>query len=164
VNLQNIAEQGLSKTSVNRLIKNSKLPTKYILRYLGISAQALGKKSDTARFSIPVSDRVLDIAQLYVHGINALDTLNNFNQWLNEPLPVLEGRPIELIQSHYGLKIVDKDRVGKNIRKSIGIQKKTIPFPFMYCDQYYADGISCKRYHVLMSVQCNKILIIDSFF
>lgn len=109
VNLQNIAEQGLSKTSVNRLIKNSKLPTKYILRYLGISAQALGKKSDTARFSIPVSDRVLDIAQLYVHGINALDTLNNFNQWLNEPLPVLEGRrPIELIQSHYGLKIVDE--------------------------------------------------------
>ncbi|HTJ48884.1 MAG TPA: antitoxin Xre/MbcA/ParS toxin-binding domain-containing protein [Cyclobacteriaceae bacterium] len=107
-NLQSIAEQGLSKKSVLRLIKNSRLPADYILRYVGIRLQALNMKLDNEKISIPASDRVLDLAQLYVHGINAFDTVGKFNLWLATSIPVLEGRkPIDLIQSRW-LKVVEE--------------------------------------------------------
>src|SRR5690349_15447212 len=80
--LQTIAEQGLNKRTVNKLVKNSKLPVKYILRYLGITARSLSSKTDEAKLSVPVSDRVLDLAQLYVHGISAFDNVEKFNLWL----------------------------------------------------------------------------------
>jgi putative toxin-antitoxin system antitoxin component (TIGR02293 family) len=109
VHLQTIAEQALNKKTVNRLIKNSKLPTKYILRYLGISTQSLSVKTDSSKLSVPVSDRVLDLAQLYVHGIDAFDSVEKFNLWLETSLPILEGRkPIDLIQSSRGVKVIDE--------------------------------------------------------
>ncbi|HTJ51899.1 MAG TPA: hypothetical protein VL443_20705 [Cyclobacteriaceae bacterium] len=107
--LRIVAEQGLNKKALKWLMKNSKLPSKYIFRYLGISAQAFSRKMDTAKLRVPVSDRVLDLAQLYVHGISALDTLENFNLWLETSLPVLEGRKsIDLILSNQGVKVVDE--------------------------------------------------------
>ncbi|HTJ51559.1 MAG TPA: antitoxin Xre/MbcA/ParS toxin-binding domain-containing protein [Cyclobacteriaceae bacterium] len=109
VSLQTVAEQCLNKKAVIALLKNSKLPAKYILRYLGITARSLSTKIDTTKLSVPVSDRVLDLAQLYVHGIDAFDSVDKFNLWLETPIPVLEGRkPIDLIQSRRGMMAVDE--------------------------------------------------------
>ena len=107
--LRIVAEQGLNKRAVKRLMKNSKLPSKYIFRYLGMSAQTFSRKMDIAKLSVPVSDRVLDLAQLYVRGISAFDSVDKFNLWLETSLPVLEGRkPIDLIQSSRGLEVIDE--------------------------------------------------------
>ncbi len=106
--LWKIAESGLRKSTLQRLLKRTKLPQHVILPYLDISEEDLKKDKEGSRFGITVSDRIIDLARLYVHGARTFEGVNNFIDWISTPLPTLTGKtPIDLLYSPHGLKFID---------------------------------------------------------
>jgi putative toxin-antitoxin system antitoxin component (TIGR02293 family) len=103
-----LAIQGLKKSAVDHFLKASKLRPSIFYRYLDITPRALGNYRANQALRLYLTDRILDLAKLYAHGLMVFGSTDNFNYWLNAASIDLGGeKPIDLIHSRHGLEYVD---------------------------------------------------------
>lgn len=108
IDLSELAIQGLKKSAVAHFLKTSKLRPSIFYRYLDITPRALGNYRANQALRLYLTDRILDLAKLYAHGLIVFGSTDNFNYWLNAPSVDLNGeKPIDLIHSRHGLEYVD---------------------------------------------------------
>ena len=108
ISFSDLAIQGLKKSAVDHFLKESKLRPSIFYRYLDITPRALGNYRANQALRLYLTDRILDLAKLYAHGMIVFGSTDNFNYWLNAPSIDLQGeKPIDLIHSRHGLDLVD---------------------------------------------------------
>lgn len=58
-------------------------------------------------YDAQVSERVLQIADLYNAGLKVFGDVSRFNQWLDTPAPQVHGqRPFDLLDTAYGISLI----------------------------------------------------------
>jgi putative toxin-antitoxin system antitoxin component (TIGR02293 family) len=108
IDLSALAIQGLKKSAVAHFLKTSKLRPSIFYRYLDITPRTLGNYRANQALRLYLTDRILDLAKLYAHGLIVFGSIDNFNYWLNSTSVDLNGeKPIAFIHSHHGLERVD---------------------------------------------------------
>jgi putative toxin-antitoxin system antitoxin component (TIGR02293 family) len=108
IRFSEVAIQGLKKSAIDHFLKESKLRPSIFYRYLDITPRALSNYRANQALRLYLTDRILDLAKLYAHGMVVWGSIDNFNYWLNSPSVDLKGeKPIDLIHSRHGLELVD---------------------------------------------------------
>jgi putative toxin-antitoxin system antitoxin component (TIGR02293 family) len=108
LSFSDLAIQGLKKSAITHFLKESKLRPSIFYRYLDITPRALGNYGANQALRLYLTDRILDLAKLYAHGMIVFGSIDNFNYWLNTPSVDLKGeKPIDFIHSRHGLELVD---------------------------------------------------------
>lgn len=79
-------------------------------KLMGVSTRTLQRELEHKQLSKDLSDRFLQLLDLYKEGVEAFFTIDNFQSWLKEEQVNLYGnRPIELIQSVSGIQQVKEE-------------------------------------------------------
>jgi putative toxin-antitoxin system antitoxin component (TIGR02293 family) len=108
IDFSELAIHGLKKSAVEYFLKTSKLRPSIFYRYLDITPRALGNYRANQVLRLYLTDRILDLAKLYAHGLIVFGSTDHFNYWLNSASVDLNGeKPIDLIHSRHGLEYVD---------------------------------------------------------
>ena len=108
LNFSEVAIHGLKKSAIEHFLKASKLRPAIFYRYLDITPRALANYRANQALRLYLTDRILDLAKLYAHGLIAFGSTDNFNYCLNSPSVDRNGeKPVDLIHSRHALEIVD---------------------------------------------------------
>ena len=87
-------------------------------RLLGISARTLQRELAATHLSQELSDRFLQLIDLYKEGVEAFYTLETFKKWLETSKSVFQGKqPFDLMHTITGIQQV-KEEI---IRTKLGI-------------------------------------------
>ena len=131
------AEPVLEKSTIYELLqgflyKNEQIPSDFLKKFiasigasqntasrlLGISARTLQRELADTHLSQELSDRFLQLIDLYKEGVEAFYTLETFKDWLESHKSVFRGkRPFELLHTITGIQQV-KEEI---IRTKLGI-------------------------------------------
>lgn len=108
VTLSQIVDEGLTRGALETLLEKSKLSSVVLFKYLDITARAIQNYGHKDILKTSVSDRLIDIAALYAHGVNVFGSTDNFNYWLQNPSVDFDGKiPLTRLRSSQGLKEVE---------------------------------------------------------
>ena len=107
------ANEGISKLDFLSIAEMTGLNLTEFSALLPVSRRTIEKVKDQELLSPVVSDRVLQIAALYQHGIDVLGDLGSFKEWLSSPLISLGNKkPIEFMNNDTGISIIN-DLLGR---------------------------------------------------
>lgn len=99
---------GLPTRALERLEAAMVLPDDDMARVLGISLRTLQRKRTQPRLDAQLSDRVLQLEDLYAYGAEVFGSAERFRLWVGEPTAALgHRRPLELIDTHSGVELVE---------------------------------------------------------
>ena len=114
------------------LYKNEQIPTAYLNKFitsigasqniaaklLGVATRTLQRELTGKYISDDLSDRLLQIIDLYKEGAEAFYGIDTFKQWLSTEKTTFQGKtPFELLNSTTGIQQVKEE----NIRTKLGI-------------------------------------------
>ena len=101
------SKHGITKRAVINLSKNTKMPISYLTTLANINIRTLQRKTEEEKLSTEVSERILQIAQIFSKGTEIFNSLEHFKDWLETPNISLDGEiPANLIPSRYGTQMV----------------------------------------------------------
>lgn len=107
------AHEGITKSEFLAIVAYSGLKLTEFSALLPVSKRTIEKVKDEELLSVAVSDRVLQIEDLYHFGSEVLGTRKAFKEWLHTPILALGGEsPLSYIDTETGLGIV-KDTLGR---------------------------------------------------
>lgn len=103
ISYMQVAEEGLTKNNFNRLKKFTGLDTETLADILSVTSRTLQRKKLNDRFKQGISEKMLEIADLYVLGIKIFGEKVKFQAWLNSHILALgNNKPVDYIYSSYG--------------------------------------------------------------
>lgn len=95
-----LASKAISKDYIKRVIKNSRLGVSEFIDLIPISIDTYKRK---AVFNPPVTEKVLEVEQVYKKGLEAFG--NGFYKWMESPNPTLGYKmPKELLVNSFGIR------------------------------------------------------------
>lgn len=101
------SQAGLTKHSVITLAKNVDVSVSYLTSLADINIRTLQRKSDEEKLSSDISEKLLQVAQVFAKGTEIFKSLNSFKEWLETPNISLDGAvPSKIISSRYGAEMV----------------------------------------------------------
>ena len=104
---------GISKTSLEHLKKKINQDYDTLAKLFSVTRATLINKKGKSKFSSAVSEKILNLADLYSFGYNVFENRENFNSWMETPNRTLGGiAPIEIADTHYGILEI-KNLVGR---------------------------------------------------
>lgn len=113
LDLVDLGEKGLTKASLLELAGFLELSTAEIASLLPITERTIQRYARSTRLSRAVSDRLLEIARVAVHGVDIFGDKPRFLAWLSRANVALGGRrPMDLLASTLGIGLVD-DELGR---------------------------------------------------
>lgn len=99
---------GLATRALERLEGSTALADDDMARVLGISLRTLQRKRAQPRLDPQLSDRVLQLDDLYAYGAEVFGSLERFRLWVGEPTAALgHRRPLDVIDTHSGVELVE---------------------------------------------------------
>ncbi len=113
LDLVDLGERGLSKSSLLELAKFMKMTTAQIARLLPVTERTIQRYSKAKHFNRAVSDRLLTIAHVAARGVEVFGDRDRFLVWLERPSVSLGNRvPVDLLASQVGTDLV-LDELGR---------------------------------------------------
>ncbi|MBO4628419.1 MAG: DUF2384 domain-containing protein [Treponema sp.] len=101
------SQSGITKKAIINLSKNTNLPISYITTLANINIRTLQRKTENDKLSSEISEKILQIAQVFAKGTEVFNSLESFKEWLESPNISLDGAiPANLISSNYGTQMV----------------------------------------------------------
>ena len=95
---------GLTWKAIASLKKRTMLDQQVLFAFLDISPRLMANNPHK-KLSQTLTDRIIELAELYAHGLEVFVTVNDFNRWLGQPSVDLNGqKPTALMFSTHGLK------------------------------------------------------------
>jgi len=102
------AREGLTMEDFNIIAESAPLPLSAWSKILNISERSLQRYQKTGhQFSLPESEKLIRVAQLFSKGKSIFGNPDKFFSWLKSPSAPLSGdTPLSLLDSSFGLELV----------------------------------------------------------
>jgi putative toxin-antitoxin system antitoxin component (TIGR02293 family) len=117
--LINAVKRGINYASFKRIADQSLFSMNDWSRFLHISERTLQRyKKEKKTFSLPQSERILEIGLLFKLGADMFGTVEKWNFWLeSENLALGNMKPKELLDNTFGINLVKDEllRIGHGV-------------------------------------------------
>ena len=111
--LVSLIRSGLSGKVLERMMQYYDLPSTEMARLLHISDRTLRRYEKDSLLDPEQSERLVELARLYAHGIDVFGSGSRFRRWLNSSVFSLGGeRPIDLLDTSIGIGLLN-DTLGR---------------------------------------------------
>jgi putative toxin-antitoxin system antitoxin component (TIGR02293 family) len=98
-----ISREGITKKELEILKTVADLDYTTMARILSVTRATLINKKKEEKFTGPLSERIVGLADLYAYGKKVFGDPERFNAWMNDPNKALGGKmPLEIIDNQYG--------------------------------------------------------------
>ena len=102
-----VSQYGLTKQNFERLKAFTGLDTETLASILSITSRTIQRKKITDTFKPDISEKMLEIADIYSFGVSVFEKKDKFQKWVNtENLSLGNKKPIEFLSSSYGRKYI----------------------------------------------------------
>jgi len=108
-----VIESGISKFELAKVKQETGLDYEALSRILGVTKTTLHNKKGNEKFAAPVSEKLLQLADIYVLGYEIFGDKEHFKHWIANPIRSTGGiAPMELLKTYYGREEV-KNIIGR---------------------------------------------------
>lgn len=77
-------------------------------RVLGMSTRTLARKREVSRLDPQLSDRILQLEDLYTYGADVFGSKERFRLWISEPTQALGNRrPLDVLDTQAGVELIE---------------------------------------------------------
>jgi putative toxin-antitoxin system antitoxin component (TIGR02293 family) len=98
-----MVDRGVTKKDLESLKAKTDLDYDELAQVLSVGRATLINKKGTDKFSPPLSEKIVGLADLYSYGYEVFEDSERFNQWMLRPNKALGGRaPYDLIHNQFG--------------------------------------------------------------
>jgi putative toxin-antitoxin system antitoxin component (TIGR02293 family) len=98
-----MADRGVTKKNLESLKEKTELDYDELAKVLSVGRATLINKKGDDKFSSPLSEKIVGLADLYSYGYEVFEDKERFNQWMLRPNRALGGKaPYNLIHSQFG--------------------------------------------------------------
>ena len=105
-----ISRRGLSKKAVATMARHINLTQSDLFNILHISARTWQRYTDEKLLPQDVTEKALQLANLYKQGEEVFGESWRFHGWMNHPSFVLDGKkPLELLDTIFGFQLVSDE-------------------------------------------------------
>lgn len=99
---------GLTKNALDRMVQAYDITTIDMARILHVSDRTMRRYETESVLDAEQSERLIELAKLFAHGISVFGSGTRFRRWLNGEVYSLGGqRPIDLLDTSIGIGLVD---------------------------------------------------------
>ena len=107
-----VSRTGLSKKAVANMARHLSIPRSDLFIILHISIRTWQRYASDKLLPQEVTEKALQVANLYVQGEAVFGEAWRFQGWMNYPSPIFGGKkPIELLDSRFGFQAVHDELV-----------------------------------------------------
>jgi len=111
--LISLSEHGVTKTALLNLTKYLSFTLNQVAGLLSISERTVQRYSPSKHFNRPVSEQILQIAEVVAKGMEVFERKDNFLAWIKQGNVALGGKtPLSLLSSRFGTQMV-LDELGR---------------------------------------------------
>ncbi len=97
------AKDGISKKDLESLKSKTGMDYTSLANALSVTRATLINKKKNEKFGLSLSEKILDIADLYAFGFEVFEDESAFREWMNSPIRALNyQRPLDLIDNQFG--------------------------------------------------------------
>ena len=108
-----IARTGISKKDLENLKEKTELDYDKLAVALAVTRATLINKKGDEKFNTSLSERIIDLANIYSYGYEVFEDEARFNQWMFRPNRALGGQaPYDLIDNQFGREEI-RDIIGR---------------------------------------------------
>lgn len=108
-----LSDHGVTKDALLNLTKYMCFSLNQIAELLPISGRTIQRYSRSKHFSRPVSEQILQIAEVAAKGVQVFEDKNNFLAWMKQRNVALGGKsPHSLLSTRFGTQMV-LDELGR---------------------------------------------------
>jgi putative toxin-antitoxin system antitoxin component (TIGR02293 family) len=108
-----LVDQRITKKDLESLKEKTDLDYDELAQVLSVGRATLINKKGTDKFSAPLSEKIVGLADLYSYGYEVFEDKERFNQWMLRPNQALGGQaPYDLIHNQFGREEV-KNVIGR---------------------------------------------------
>ena len=98
-----MVDRGVTKKDLESLKEKTELDYDELAQVLSVGRATLINKKGSEKFSPPLSEKIVGLADLYSYGYEVFEDKDRFNQWMLRPNRALGGQaPYDLIHSQFG--------------------------------------------------------------
>lgn len=102
-------KKGLSRHVLDGLKDLTNLDFNSLSKIVGTTTATIHKKKTTDKFSVPISEKIIEVAALYDFGYDVFEDKEDFDVWMRTENTALGKRkPIEFIDTIFGINEVKK--------------------------------------------------------
>lgn len=113
VEKMHIVKDGVSKKDLELLKSKTDLDYTMLAKALSVTRATLINKKRSEKFNVNLSERIVDMADLYSYGFEVFESKERFNHWMAMPNKALGGKtPYDLIDNQFGREEV-KNLIGR---------------------------------------------------
>jgi putative toxin-antitoxin system antitoxin component (TIGR02293 family) len=106
-------KEGISKEELENLKEQTGLDYDTLAKVLSVAKATLHNKKGKDKFDTSVSERLLQLADIYSYGYEVFESKETFNQWMKNGNTSLGGAtPLSLLDTLYGMEEV-KHLIGR---------------------------------------------------
>lgn len=107
-----VSRRGLSKKAVATLGKNLSMSQTDLFTILHISARTWQRYTDEKLLPQDVTEKALQLANLYKQGESVFGDPAKFKGWMDHPSPFFGGKkPIELLDTQFGFQAIQDELI-----------------------------------------------------
>jgi putative toxin-antitoxin system antitoxin component (TIGR02293 family) len=111
--LISLSDHGVTKNALLNLTRYLSFPLTQIAELLPISERTVQRYSRSKHFNRPISEQILQIAEVVVKGVEVFEIKNNFLVWMKQQNVALGRKtPLSLLSSRFGTQMV-LDELGR---------------------------------------------------
>lgn len=98
-----VVRDGISKKDLESLKSKTDMDYTALAKTLSVTRATLINKKKNEKFNLSLSEKILDIADLYSYGFEVFDDEKSFKDWMNTPNQALGQKvPFDLIDNQFG--------------------------------------------------------------
>lgn len=98
-----LVHAGITKKDLEVLKSKSALDYTTLANTLSVTRATLINKKKSEKFGLSLSEKILDIADLYAFGFEVFEDESAFRVWMNTPIRALDyQKPLDLIDNQFG--------------------------------------------------------------
>jgi putative toxin-antitoxin system antitoxin component (TIGR02293 family) len=98
-----MVDRGVTKKNLESLKAKTELDYDELAQVLSVGRATLINKKGGDKFSPPLSEKIVGLADLYSYGYEVFEDKERFNQWMLRPNQALGGQaPYDLIHNQFG--------------------------------------------------------------
>lgn len=107
------AREGLERGHFDKLKSFTGLDIEQLSSILSITPRTVQRKKKDEAFKPDISEKMLELAELYAFGIEVYGNKENFQKWIKSDLLSLGGRaPLSMLHSSFGRRTI-KEELGR---------------------------------------------------
>lgn len=98
-----IVRAGITKEDLESLKERTALDYEQLAHALSVTRATLINKKKEEKFNTVLSERIVDLADLYSYGYEVFEDIDRFNEWIFRPNKALGGqKPYALLDNQFG--------------------------------------------------------------